>query len=62
MQSLSMLAVLVLAFGCTLAIGATLNKPWKLWKEAHNKLYSNAEEHSRYGISFSRPQISLMSY
>jgi len=47
MQSISVLAVLALAFSCTLALDVTLNQHWKLWKETHNKLYSDAEEHVR---------------
>ncbi|CAF3428701.1 unnamed protein product [Rotaria socialis] len=47
MQSISVLAVLVLAFSCTLALDVTLNQYWKLWKEANNKHYSNAEEDIR---------------
>jgi cathepsin L len=50
MQSVSILAVLALAFSCTLAFDAKLNQYWKLWKEAHNKLYSDAEEHVRRAI------------
>jgi len=47
MQSISVLAVLALAFSCTLALDVTLNHHWKLWKQANNKLYSDAEEHVR---------------
>jgi hypothetical protein len=48
MQSISVLAVLALAFTCTLALDVTLNQHWKLWKEANSKRYSDAEEHVRY--------------
>jgi cathepsin L len=47
MQSISVLAVLALAFSCTLAFDASLNHHWKLWKDTHNKRYSDAEEHLR---------------
>jgi hypothetical protein len=47
MQSISVLAVLALAFSCTLALDVTLNQHWKLWKEANNKRYSDAEENVR---------------
>jgi len=47
MQSVSVLAVLVLAFSCTLALDVTLDKHWGLWKQAHKKVYSNAEEQLR---------------
>jgi len=47
MQSISVLAVLALAFSCTLALDVTLNQHWKLWKEFHNKRYFDAEEHVR---------------
>ena len=50
MQSISVLAVLALAFSCTLALDVTLNQHWKLWKEANNKRYNDAEEHLRYEI------------
>jgi cathepsin L len=50
MQSISVLAVLALAFTCTLAIDVTLNRHWQLWKSANNKQYSDAEEHVRRGI------------
>jgi hypothetical protein len=52
MQSISVLAVLALAFSCTLALDVTLNQHWKLWKEANNKRYLDAEEHVRYEIFF----------
>ena len=52
MQSISILAVLALAFSCTLALDATLNQHWKLWKEVNNKRYFDAEEHVRYEIFF----------
>jgi hypothetical protein len=57
MQSTSILAVLVLAFGCTLALDV---QHWKLWKEANNKRYSDAEEHIRYGIAFSIYRFRLL--
>jgi cathepsin L len=47
MQSVSVLAVLALAFSCTLAIDVTLNQHWNLWKQANNKVYSGAEEQVR---------------
>jgi hypothetical protein len=47
MQSTSVLAVLALAFSCTLALDVTLNQHWKLWKEANNKRYSEVEEDIR---------------
>jgi hypothetical protein len=50
MQSISVLTIVVLAFSCTLARDVTLNQQWNLWKDAHNKRYSNAEEHLRYEI------------
>jgi cathepsin L len=50
MQSISVLAILALAFTCTLAIDVTLNRHWQLWKSANNKQYSDAEEHVRRGI------------
>ncbi len=52
MQSISILAVLALAFSCTLALDVTLNQHWKLWKDANNKLYSGSEELVRYEILF----------
>ncbi len=48
MQSISVLAVLALAFSCTLALDVTLNQHWKLWKSTHNKQYFDGEEHVRY--------------
>ena len=48
MHTVSILAVLALALTCTLAADVTLNKHWKLWKETHNKVYDDAEEHVRY--------------
>jgi cathepsin L len=50
MQSISVLAVLALAFSCTLAFDVKLDQHWKLWKEANNKQYSVAEETIRRGI------------
>jgi len=47
MHLISVLAVVVLAFSCTLAFDAKLNQHWKLWKEFNNKRYSDAEEHVR---------------
>ena len=52
MQSLSVLAVLAIAFSCTLALDVTLNQHWKLWKEAHNKRYSEAVEQLRFVFHF----------
>jgi len=50
MQSFSVLAVLALAISCTLAFDVTLNQQWKLWKDANNKQYSDAEEHVRRAV------------
>jgi len=50
MQSISVLAILAVAFSCTLALDVKLNQHWKLWKETNNKLYSDAEEHVRRAI------------
>jgi cathepsin L len=50
MQSVSVLAVLALAFSCTLALDVTLDKHWNLWKQVNNKLYSGAEESLRRAI------------
>jgi hypothetical protein len=50
MQSISVLAVLALAFSCTLALDATLDQPWNFWKKTNNKQYSDAEEQVRYEI------------
>jgi cathepsin L len=47
MQAVSVLAVLVLAFSCTLAIDVTLNQHWNTWKKLHSKQYSDAEEQLR---------------
>jgi len=47
MQSISVLAVLALAFSCTLAIDVTLDQHWNMWKQTHNKQYSNVEEQVR---------------
>jgi cathepsin L len=47
MQSISVLAVLALAFSCTLALDATLDQPWNFWKKTNNKQYSDAEEQVR---------------
>jgi cathepsin L len=44
MQSVSVLAVLALAFSCTLAIDVTLDKHWNLWKQTNGKIYSSVEE------------------
>ncbi|CAF4428359.1 unnamed protein product, partial [Rotaria magnacalcarata] len=45
---------------CTLALDVTLNQYWKLWKEANNKRYSNAEEDIRYAKPFSSPRFHLL--
>jgi cathepsin L len=50
MQSISVLAVLALAFSCTLALDVGLNQHFKLWKEINNKRYSDAEENVRRAI------------
>jgi len=50
MQSISVLAVLAIAFGCTLALDVTLDEHWNLWKGTYNKQYSNAEEGLRRAI------------
>jgi len=47
MQSLSVLAVIALAFSCTLAFDAKLDQEWNLWKTSFNKQYSNVEESVR---------------
>jgi cathepsin L len=47
MQSLSVLAVIALAFSCTLAFDAKLDQEWNLWKSSFNKQYSNVEESVR---------------
>lgn len=46
MQSIKLLTVVAMIFGCTLSLD---NQNWKLWKEAYNKHYSDAEEHVRFG-------------
>lgn len=63
MQSLSILAVLALAFSCSLAFDATLNQHWNLWKQTHNKQYSANEENLRYElrIVLEDQKISLFS-
>jgi cathepsin L len=50
MQSFSVLAVLALAFSCTLAFDAKLDEQWNLWKISNNKQYSNVEESVRRAI------------
>jgi len=50
MQSISVLAVLALAFSCTLALDVTLNEHWNLWKDANSQRFSDAEEHVRRAI------------
>jgi cathepsin L len=50
MQSVSVLAVLALAFSCTLAFDVTLDQHWNLWKQAHNKFYSGSEEQLRRAV------------
>jgi len=50
MQSISVLAVLVLAFSCTLAVDVTLDRPWKIWKQVNNKQYADVEESVRRQI------------
>ena len=50
MQSISVLAVLALAFSCSLAFDAKVSQHWQLWKTTYNKQYSNAEEIIRYEI------------
>jgi len=47
MQSVSVLAVLVLAVSCTLAIDVNLNQYWNTWKQVNNKQYSDVEEQVR---------------
>jgi hypothetical protein len=47
MQSFSVLAVLALAFTCSLAFDAKLDQHWSLWKSSFNKQYSNVEENVR---------------
>lgn len=48
MQTISVLALLAVAFSCTFAFDAELNQHWGLWKQTHNKHYSDAEDHVRY--------------
>jgi len=50
MQSVSILAVLALAFTCTLAFDAKLNHFWTQWKNTHNKVYSSVEDTARRAI------------
>jgi cathepsin L len=50
MQSISVLAVLAIAFSCALAIDVTLDREWNLWKKNNNKQYSGAEESARRAI------------
>jgi len=50
MQSISVLAVLAIAFSCTLALDVTLNEQWKLWKNVNNKRYGDAQEQVRRDI------------
>jgi hypothetical protein len=47
MQSVSVLAVLALAFSCTLAFDVTLDKYWDLWKQINGKIYSSVENDVR---------------
>jgi cathepsin L len=47
MQSVSVLAVLALAFSCTLAFDVTLDKYWDLWKQVNGKIYSSVENDVR---------------
>jgi cathepsin L len=57
MQSVSVLAVLAVAFSCALAFDATLDQYWNLWKQANNKGYSNVEEQVRRTIWESNLQL-----
>ncbi|CAF1013726.1 unnamed protein product [Rotaria sordida] len=50
MQSISILVIFALAFSCALTVDVTLNEHWKLWKDMHNKYYSDSEEHVRRAI------------
>jgi len=50
MQSVSVIVVLALALGCTLALDVKLNQQWKLWKESNGKSYFDAEEHVRRAV------------
>ncbi|CAF3548048.1 unnamed protein product [Rotaria sp. Silwood1] len=50
MRSISILAILALAFSCALTLDVTLNQHWKLWKEVNNKHYTDGEEHVRRAI------------
>lgn len=52
MQSVSILAVLALAFTCTLAFDAKLNKFWTQWKNTHNKVYASVEDTARFVVVF----------
>jgi len=47
MHAIPVIAVLALAFGCTLA---TLDQQWTLWKTTHKKQYSAQEESVRRAI------------
>jgi len=46
----SVLVILAIAFTCTLALDISLNDQWKLWKNVHNKRYSDADEQIRRDI------------
>jgi cathepsin L len=50
MHAISVIAVLALAFGCTLALDATVDQQWTLWKNTHKKHYSAQEESVRRAI------------
>jgi hypothetical protein len=56
MQFNSLLVIFALTFGCTLSLDVIFNQDWKLWKEANNKHYSDAEEHVRFVF------LDLISY
>jgi cathepsin L len=50
MQSISVLAVLALAFSCTLALDVNLDRHWDLWKGVNDKVYSDSDEQLRRAV------------
>ena len=48
MKSIAIFTVLALTFGCALSLDVLLNQHWNSWKQANNKLYSDAQEHIRF--------------
>jgi cathepsin L len=57
MHSVSVLAIIALAFSCALALDVSLDNAWKTWKNVHNKQYSTSEERLRREIWESNLQI-----